>query len=382
MIACVTPLPPSPTGVADYSLDLLTRLRQRRDVSVFVEDLRSREALPGWPIFSYREIDRHAFKTILYQLGNNKLHRFAYDEALRRPGVVVLHDALLQHLFLGESWEAWEKEFAFTYGERGREIAANLRDGVPGSQEGFFRYPLVKRVVDSSRSVIVTNRGAAARVRRESPDAEVRVIPLPFVRRGREVTRAQARQELGVAEDAFLVGCLGYMRESKLLAEVLGVYDALQRRVPRAAFVLGGEFTSVEQERFLTPRLAALGVRRVGRVSDRDFEKWGIACDIVVNLRFPSAGESSAVVVRMMGLGVAVAMTENAENQDFPDDACLKIPHGEIEEALLLEYLLALEAQPELGRAIGANASKYIQSAHDPDRVVDLYLEAVGSTDF
>jgi len=377
MIACLTPLPPSPTGVADYSLDLLTRLRQQREVSVFVEDLRSRQALPGWPIFSYHDIAKHPFRFILYQLGNNKLHRFVYDEALRRPGVVVLHDALLQHLLLGESWDVWEEEFVFTYGERGREIAANLRGGVPGSQEGFFRYPLVKRVVDSSRSVIVTNRGAEARVRRESPKADVRVIPLPFVRRGGEVEQAPARLELGVAKEAFLVGCLGYMRESRRLPEVLRVFEALRRRAPRAEFLLGGGFTNIEQERFLAPRLAELGIRRVGRMSDQEFEKWGVACDVVVNLRFPSAGESSGVSVRMMGLGVVVAMTESAENADFPDDACLKIPHGEIEEALLLEYLQALEGKPELGRAIGANARAYVQGAHDPDRVVDSYLEVL-----
>ena len=381
MIACLTPLPPSPTGVADYSVDLLTRLRQRREVCVFVEDLRSRETLPGWPIFGEQEVAKHNFKTILYQLGNNKLHRFAYDEALRRPGVVVLHDALLQHLLLGESWAAWEREFVFTYGERGREIAANLRDGVPGSQEGFFRYPLVKRVVEASRAVIVTNRGAEARVRRESPGADVRVIPLPFVRRGREVTREQARQELGIAPNVFLLGFFGYARESKLMPAVLRVYDALRWRVPRAAFVQVGEFTSDEQERFLGPRMAALGVRRVGHVSDQDFEKWGVACDAIVNLRFPSAGESSGVSVRMMGLGVPVVMTESAENQDYPDDACLKIPHGEIEEALLLEYLLALEEKPELGRAVGANAREYVKGAHDPDRVVDLYLEVLESID-
>jgi glycosyltransferase involved in cell wall biosynthesis len=377
MIACVTPLPPSPSGVADYAQDLLTRLRQRREVSVFVEDLRSRDVLPGWPIYSHRDIAKYNFKSILYQLGNNRLHRFAYDAALRRPGVIVLHDALMQHLLLGESWDAWEREFVFTYGERGREIAATLRDGVPGSQPGFFRYPLVKRVVEANRRVIVTNRASEARVRSECPQADVRVIPLPFVRRGKEVAREQARRELGVAADAFLVGCLGYMRESRLLTEVLGVYDALRHRVPRAEFVQVGEFVTPDMERAMAPRLKKLGARRPGRVSDQDFEKWGVACDVVVNLRFPSIGESSGVSVRMMGLGVPVAMTENAEDADFPDDACLKIPHSEIEEALLLEYLLALARKPELGRAIGANAAKYVRGAHDPDRVVDLYLDAL-----
>src|ERR1022692_5324154 len=204
MIACVTPLPPSPSGVADFAVDLLRGMRKRTEVKVFVEDLRSRLALPGWPIYHF---SKNKCEQNLYQLGNNKLHRFVYDQALRRPGVIVLHDALLQHMLLGESWDVWEREFIFTYGERGREIAANLREGSPSAHEGFFRYPLVKRVVEASRRVIVTNDGAKARVLREAPEADVQVIPLPFVRRGREVARAEARSELGISSDAFVVGC-------------------------------------------------------------------------------------------------------------------------------------------------------------------------------
>src|ERR1039457_5996519 len=138
MIACVTPLPPSPSGIADYAVDLLKAMRKRTGVKVFVEDTRSELALPGWPIYSVKSLAKQECEKVLYQLGNNKLHRFVYDQALRRPGVIVLHDALLQHMLLGESWDVWEREFIFTYGERGREIAANLREGSPSAHEGFF----------------------------------------------------------------------------------------------------------------------------------------------------------------------------------------------------------------------------------------------------
>src|SRR5258708_3310138 len=196
MIGFFSPLPPAPTGVADYAQDLVARLRPSSDVRVF----------------SAPPVPEHECKQTFYQLGNNKLHRWIYEEALKRPGVIVLHDALLQHMLLGESWEAWEREFVFTYGERGREIAATLRDGIPALQEGFFRYPLVKRVVEASRRVIVTNLGAAARVRRESPGADVRVIPLPFLRSGKEVAKADARRELGIPPATFLIGSFGHMR--------------------------------------------------------------------------------------------------------------------------------------------------------------------------
>ena len=374
MIGCVTPFPPSRSGVADYAVDLLRAMRQRTEVKVFVEDMRSRLALPGWPIahFKKNKCDR-----ILYQLGNNKLHLFAYRQALLRPGVIVLHDALLQHMLLGDGWSAWEEEFAFTYGEQGRAIAANLRGGNPATHEGFFRYPLVKRVVQASRRVIVTNDGARARVLDEAPEADVRVIPLPFVRRGREVSRNEARAHLCISPDAFLVGCFGYMRESRLLPLALRALEELRLSVPSAEMVLVGEFTMPAQQNSLAARMHALRVRRPGYVSDAEFEMWGMACDVVINPRYPTAGETSGVAVRMMGLGVPVILTDNAENAAYPDDACLKLPHDEREEALLIEYLLALAGNPALGEAIGANARDYIRREHELDRVVDAYLEAL-----
>lgn len=374
MINIVTPLPPSPTGVADFAVDLVRALQKRRPVRLYVDDMRSALALPGWSVENVR---KNGPGVQLYQLGNNKLHRFAYDQALRRPGVIVLHDALLQHMLLGESWDAWEREFVFTYGDRGREIAANLRGGIPATHEGFFRYPLVKRVVEASRTTIVTSDAARSRVLQEAPDADVRVIPLPFVRRGREVTRAEARSQLGVPQDAFLLACLGYQREARRLPVVIRAFEALRLQVPHAELAIVGEFTTAEQESLLDARLDALAARRPGRVPDEEFELWGIAANVVVNLRYPSAGEMSGVAVRMMGMGVPVILTDSAENAFFPDDACLKVPPDEREEALLIEYLLALEANPELGAAIGDNARGHVRREHDLERIVDAYLEVL-----
>jgi hypothetical protein len=78
-----SPLPPAPTGVADYAAALLLALRKLGEVE------------PG-----ATNADVH-----LYQIGNNHLHRDIYARALRQPGIVVLHDAVLHHFFLGSLTE-------------------------------------------------------------------------------------------------------------------------------------------------------------------------------------------------------------------------------------------------------------------------------------
>ena len=83
-VAFVSPLPPSPSGIADYSAALLDPLRKHSELTVF-----DREALRS---------DLDACDIALYQIGNNGHHAFVYDAVLQHPGVVVLHEANLHHL--------------------------------------------------------------------------------------------------------------------------------------------------------------------------------------------------------------------------------------------------------------------------------------------
>ena len=73
------PLPPARTGVADYAAALLADLGGRGQV----------------------EIAPARCDVALYHLGNNAQHAAIYRRALERPGVVVLHDAVLHHFLLG-----------------------------------------------------------------------------------------------------------------------------------------------------------------------------------------------------------------------------------------------------------------------------------------
>ena len=102
-----SPLPPAATGVAEYAATLLAALRERGEV------------VPG-----ARDAGVH-----LYHLGNNQLHREIYRRALEKPGVVVLHDAVLHHFLLGSlDREAYIEEFVYNYGEWHRDARRGTVD--------------------------------------------------------------------------------------------------------------------------------------------------------------------------------------------------------------------------------------------------------------
>ena len=149
---------------------------------------------PAWPITRprcLRELRRHGrvevaparcdiASTTSATIG---LHAEIYRRALARPGVVVLHDAVLHHFFLGHLGEAaYVEEFVYNYGEWNRGLARELWRGraASGADERYFRYPMLKRRRGAIAAVIVHNPAAARTVREHAPDARIVEIPHLF----------------------------------------------------------------------------------------------------------------------------------------------------------------------------------------------------------
>jgi hypothetical protein len=365
MVGFHSPLPPSRTGVADYSAALLRALQRFGDVR---------------PSASHADVH-------LYHIGNNQLHRAIYQQAIERPGVVVLHDAVLQHLFLGGFTEtAYADEFVYNYGEwhrdRGRELwrerAASATD------ERYFRYPMLKRIAATSLAIIVHNPGAAGLVRQHAPSANIVTIPHFFDPPAAidPVSAIDFRRTLGIPVDAFLFGCFGFQRESKRLLAVLEAFSRLRLGFPeewrnRVALLVAGEFVSSDLARACAPWLATPGVYRVPYLNEREFWIAASAVDACVNLRVPAAGETSGIAIRMMGLGKPVLLSESAENSHFPAGSFFPVPQGVAESAALFDYMGILALDRAMSRELGRIAAEHIGREHTLAGVSQLYWDTL-----
>ncbi|MGD0200679.1 MAG: hypothetical protein ABSD27_08020 [Bryobacteraceae bacterium] len=355
-----SPLPPAATGVADYAQALLEALQARCQVRVQSTDA----------------------DVCLYHLGNNQLHRAAYQAALERPGVAVLHDAVLHHFFLG--WldrEAYLREFVYNYGESSRGLAAGLWEerALSAQDARYFERALVRRIAEVSRAVVVHNPAAARIVQEHAPRAHVVEIPhlfrAPALPSPQEVAHWRSAHGIGVG--TFLFGVFGHLRESKRLHTVLRAFRSLGEG--GAALLVAGDFASPDLERALGPELTAPGVVRAGFLSEPEFWLAAMAVDACLNLRYPSAGETSGVTIRLMGIGKPVVLTAGEEICRLPGDACIRIDSGVAEEPMLEAYMGWLAAHPEHAREIGQRASAHIAAQHSLDRAAERYLEVLSS---
>src|SRR5512132_2642063 len=143
-VAFFSPLPPARSGIADYSEALVEELRHRVDLQIFTS------AAPAFDA-----------DIAVYQIGNNGFHDFAYETALRHPGVVVLHESNLHHLIADVTikrgdWDAYLRECEYAGGPAARVFAERVRNLEVGPDyEGL---PMTRRLLERSRGVIVHSR--------------------------------------------------------------------------------------------------------------------------------------------------------------------------------------------------------------------------------
>ncbi|HEV8579831.1 MAG TPA: glycosyltransferase family 4 protein [Thermoanaerobaculia bacterium] len=374
-LAFYSPLPPMRSGIADYSAELLPALAAHCDIELIVDDgFRPDSGVAGgFPVHGKRALPellaRGRFDAVLYQLGNNRdYHAGIYSALLDHPGVVVLHEAVLHHLvrdltlYAGDP-EAYVRELRYAYGRTGEAMARRcVATGVPLDP---WSYPLFERAVDASRGLIVHNRFTRDRVLASRPLARVAVVPhhlslgaLP------EESPAAARAALGLAPETFAVATFGFLTAAKRPGVLLRAFARLRRELPQARLLIAGEVSPhFDFDRVLAPELRE-GVTVTGRLGLDRFLLYMQACDVAVNLRHPTAGETSGTVIRLLGLGKPLIVNDTGAFAEIPDDCCAKVGVDEAEEELLFAYLRRLVADEPLRRRMGENARRHAAADH------------------
>ena len=388
-LAYFSPLPPSKSGIADYSAELLPFLARGAEVTAFVDQAREGRDGIGDQIdvqlaVHFDEIDRDApFDLCLYHQGNNPAHDYIYDRALRTPGLLILHEHCLHHLItwrtLGQGdEEAYRREMFHAYGRIGARMAVNRRRAIFSEYQQFL-LPLNHRLVNRSLGIIVHNEYAVSQLESLRPGIPVEVVPhhlSPVALEMDGVDPLDCRRSLGLPEDAFLVASFGFVSEPKRIPVVLRAFQRLLRVMPNARYLIVGEDHWKHQAQPLVEQMGLRhAVRITGYVTEKDFYRYLRAIDVLVNLRYPTAGETSGTLIRSLGAGKPVLVTDFGQFRDLPDEVCLKVPLGPQEEVELAQRLRTLAYQPRFREGLGQRAAEWARRECAVERSAERYLD-------
>jgi glycosyltransferase involved in cell wall biosynthesis len=392
-LAFFSPLNPIQSGISDYSEELLLTLDGARvdgspvDVDLFIDKgykPSNEEVTRRFGVRQGKAFGRVAgeYDSVVYQMGNSEAHAYIYDALLRYPGVVVMHEFVLHHLRVWMTLNGGRrKEYIAImerqHGEEGLEAARRVLLGQ--YPEALFNYPLSDEVIHAAAGIIVHSRYMEGLVRGVRPDVPVSVVPMgvplpPHIR------REEARARLGIDPSLFLVTSVGHLNPYKRVSATLRAFKALLMEVPNSAYLLiGSRSPNYDPTRQIEMLGLTERVRSTGYVSPQDFPYYLAASDVCLNLRYPTAGETSASLLRIMGAGVPVLVSRTGSFEELPDEAAGKVDVGELEEELLLEYLLLLARRPDLREGMSIAARRYVAEHHTLEGAATGYLRFLAS---
>jgi hypothetical protein len=103
------------------------------------------------------------------------------------------------------------------------------------------------------------------------------------------------------------------------------------------------------------------------------------ACDLCLNLRYPTAGETSASLLRVLAAGRPAIVSDYAQFADLPPAVALRVPlggAGDDEPRALAAAVAGLLAAPGRLAAMAAAARAYVAREHDPGRAAAAVVAA------
>jgi glycosyltransferase involved in cell wall biosynthesis len=371
------------SGIADYSYELLPKVAEAATVQVVSPRAKwpRRLRVPrGISRLDPGAVREGAHDAVFYHLGNNPFHEFVYEAALARPGIAVFHDVVMHHLIehraeSGPRWPEYRALLEREYGDTGRRLSRLRMDWIHTDFEKFV-FPLTAHVARAASAIVVHSQDSADVMRQVAPDLPVWVIPHHASGTPATLSREAARARLGLPRHAFLVGHFGFVTRPKQPAAVIGGFERLANVRPDARLLItGADHTGGGLDKLVRSHGLEGKVIKAGYVDLDRFSLYLDAVDATINLRYPSAGESSGTFARALAAGRAAIVNDLGSFAEVPDTVALKVDVDGDQAAQVGAHLIRLAQDPEFRSTQERAAREYARTVLDPRRCRDLYLQ-------
>ena len=337
-LAFITPVPESPSGIATYNAQLLPHLAEIFELDLFVDNASEQTQLQPLKDVARRVIPMKSgsvaqltiqpYDHVLAVLGNSHCHLGALEALTRVGGVAWAHDVRLTNL-----WEsATLRRPGLVPGRYGPLLEDRRSGRLPGTLLGFEAMPaedyfrvnhlMFDEVFHRASSVLVNSYAAAALSRVEAPEwAEFRVQVVPFAGPSPVVCNLVRSQVKRVAS-------FGYVDQAKQSFKVFTALCQLAALDSNVEAFLAGPIDSTSRSQLQEEARQAGVADRVqvtGELREDRYRELLSSCDLAVQLRDWSNGESSAVVTELLAAGVPTIVTASGSLAELPDEIVRKV---------------------------------------------------------
>lgn len=347
-IAFLTPLPPTTSGVADYSFATLGPLAARAEVEVF-SDTKDARVPDGVRFAGETSALAHLhprFDAVVSVIGNSHYHLREFELLMRYGSAVIAHDARMlgfYHILLGN-----ERALAAASAELGRTVAREEVDDWM-ADESRLKALFLKEIAEAAHPIMVHSPITAVHIK-ERYNIQSTLLPFvpyrTFTRKSVSASaRATMREKLGISNDQLIVATFGLVDPVKATGECLWALEMLRAWKMPAHLIFVGCTESWAAAQLLA-EAKVLGLQDHITLFDRPlddetYRSWLIAADIGLQLRTYQLGGLSGAVLDCIAAGLpAVANAHLADACDSPSFV-RRVPNG-ISAVLVAEAIAAI----------------------------------------
>lgn len=387
-VAMVTPWFPQKTGIAIFVSKILSGLEKYMDIDLYVDDseikITGYEPYPSGNMYSITQLiqNKDMYHKIIYQLGNNsEYHTKIYEMALKLPGIVEIHDYIMHpfmyySFYLTNKLDTYKEALSY-YGSKGLEhyeaVVAKLTD------PDIYEYPMSEYVCSKSQGTIVHSRWVANQMKSIH---NVFVVPLPAYEKvidENTLDRNEFCKKYGVRENEYVIGCMGFVNKNKRPEVVMEAVSKLKiAGYPIKLIFFGNagdykkELLSLAKEMKISDNIVITGF-----LDEKDYIEGLSFSDIIVNLRYPSMGESSGPLCEAFKYRKPVIVSNINQYKEYPDEVCWKVDVGENEVGQLVCYIEKLLKEPNIRNTLASNAYTYSNSILSINRIAKMYFDSL-----
>ncbi len=401
-IAIFSPVNPIKSGISDYTEELLPHLAEYFQIDLYIDSnyqISSDFILKQCHWYNYHSFEQRAkdesYFAVLYQLGNSSYHAYMIDSILKYGGIITLHDYALGGLI---NWLSTQlpiespnrldlfEELKYNYHKaRAEDIFMKIKQGKIFPHELLNAgVSLNKKMFDRSVGMVVHSRWAREMAKKDFPDypdhclkyipAGVPILPEPTEKEIKEI-----RQKLGIPEDTLVFAAFGIISIPKRVTSAIKAFATLAKKNSRVLLLFIGECQPGYIEPIQLIHKLNLGekVRFADHVNFNTLYEYMKACNVVLNLRYPTQGEVSASLLRAMSLGKPAIVSNGGSFTDFPDNAVMKVIYGPNDEEDITEKIALLAHNAELRHRVGERGRSYILERHSLTMASKQYVEFI-----
>lgn len=330
-LAWFSPMPPQPSGIADYSARLLGELGRLADVDVFVDGSPSSFEEPTGE--GVRLHHRKAFgfldamgiyDEVVYCMGNSEFHGHIYDALKERSGVVLAHEVRFAgfYAWYGANQTGDPGFFADCLARQHPNVAPALRERGWLSLEEAERYGvyLVSELIDESTRFLVHSEYAAEVARLQAGSSAEKIGVVPF---GIPAPLEQSLSRTEASEP--WVVTVGIAAEIKRTETFVRAMPLVLDKVPEVQFAVVGGFAPPQYREHIEEVAESLGVSDrltiTGYVASDEYNSWLERATCAVQLRSVTNGETSAAIGDCLRFGIPTIVTAMGPAREYPSDA-------------------------------------------------------------